>query len=578
MRANEISAFDVIGPIMIGPSSSHTAGALRIALIASRLLTAELQAVSFTLYGSFRHTYRGHGTDRALLAGAMGLGPDDPRIRDSHQLAAERGLQVSFLQGEDEQDMHPNTVDIRLQTVGGEVLDVRGVSTGGGRAVITRINGVDLEVTGRYNTLVLRHVDRPGVIAAIASRLSDAHINIAFMKLYREERGRIAWTIVETDEAILPAIPEELEQLKWVEQALLVPAVSVEAMPLRAPLPSISCRELYEACQNAGMDMGRAFPFLSNASGEELSRAMGRRFGVEELSPQNAKDLAACSQATGLGLFPLMLGRECLLFGGDPQDHLIRMRRVWQVMKQSIDLGLAEHQPTMGGLIGGEAAKLLAFEQLQKGQTDILGRLAAYAMAVLESNASMGLIVAAPTAGASGVLPASFLVAQEEQQYSDEAIIEALFVASAIGLIIMANGSVSGAEGGCQAETGSASAMAASALVSLGGASLEAVYAAASTALQHVLGTVCDPIHGLVEAPCQRRNAIAALNALLSARLALAGLSGIVDLDAMILTARDVGASLPSALRETGQGGTAAAYQGQRQTACASCAACAACL
>ena len=156
--------FDIIGPNMIGPSSSHTAGALRIAYLAGRLIHGGAKKVEFTLYGSFAHTYRGHGTDRALLAGVMGFAPDDLRIRDSFQIAQERGLQYS----------------VRLR----------------------ELDGVEIDLSGEYDTIVVKQYDKPGVVAFITKTLSESGVNIAFMRLYRENRGKIAYTIVEADQPI----------------------------------------------------------------------------------------------------------------------------------------------------------------------------------------------------------------------------------------------------------------------------------------------------------------------------------------------------------------------------------------
>ncbi len=194
-----ISVFDVLGPNMIGPSSSHTAGAAVIAFLAHKMIAPPLKKVDFTLYGSFAKTYRGHGTDRALLGGIMGFHTDDGRIRDSFQIAKERGLIYSFTPGPLDSDVHPNTVDIRMENGSGSVMSVRGESLGGGKVRLTRINGVPVDFTGSYSTVIVVQQDKPGVVAHIAKVLSDRQINIAFMRLFREEKGSTAYTIVESD-------------------------------------------------------------------------------------------------------------------------------------------------------------------------------------------------------------------------------------------------------------------------------------------------------------------------------------------------------------------------------------------
>lgn len=194
-----VSVFDVLGPNMIGPSSSHTAGAAVIAFLAHKMITPPLKKVDFTLYGSFAKTYHGHGTDRALLGGMMGFNTDDIRIRNSFQIAAERGLAYSFTPCESETDIHPNTVDIRMENARGQVMTVRGESLGGGKVRISRINGVSVDFTGDYSTVIVVQQDKPGVVAHITKVLSDRNVNIAFMRMFRESKGNTAYTIVESD-------------------------------------------------------------------------------------------------------------------------------------------------------------------------------------------------------------------------------------------------------------------------------------------------------------------------------------------------------------------------------------------
>jgi len=204
-----ISVFDVLGPNMIGPSSSHTAGAAVIAYLAQKMIAPPIRKVDFTLYGSFANTYRGHGTDRALVGGIMGFSTDDVRIRDSFRIAQERGIQFSFIPNETETDIHPNTVDVRMENAAGSVVTIRGESLGGGKVRISRINGVDVDFSGDYSTVIVTQWDKPGVVAHITKILSDRNVNIAFMRLFRESKGNTAYTIVESD----GRLPEDIEPL-----------------------------------------------------------------------------------------------------------------------------------------------------------------------------------------------------------------------------------------------------------------------------------------------------------------------------------------------------------------------------
>lgn len=274
---------------------------------------------------------------------------------------------------------------------------------------------------------------------------------------------------------------------------------------------------------------------------------------------KNAKELLALCQEKNLPISEVMRQREILL--GETSAKIVdqRMDRVLEIMKDAAFSPIKNPVKSMGGLIGGESRKLYEFQFQGKSLCgNVLSRSITYAMATLETNASMGLIVASPTAGSAGIVPGLMLALQEVYEFSDEKILQALFNAGAIGYLAMRNATVAGAVGGCQAEVGIASAMAASAAVELlGGTPLQCTYAA-STVLMNMLGLVCDPVGGLVEYPCQNRNAAGVSNALIAAEMSLAGITQFIPLDEMIDTMYTVGKKLPAELRETALGGCAA--------------------
>lgn len=274
---------------------------------------------------------------------------------------------------------------------------------------------------------------------------------------------------------------------------------------------------------------------------------------------KNAKELLALCQEKKLPISEVMRQREILL--GETTAEIVdqRMDRVLEIMKDAAFSPIKDPVISMGGLIGGEARKLCEFHDLGKSLCgNVLGKGITYAMATLETNASMGLIVASPTAGSAGIVPGMMLALQEVYGFSDKKIRQALFNAGAIGYLAMRNATVAGAVGGCQAEVGIASAMAASAAVELlGGTPLQCTYAA-STVLMNMLGLVCDPVGGLVEYPCQNRNAASVSNALIAAEMSLAGIPQFIPLDEMIDAMYTVGKKLPAELRETALGGCAA--------------------
>lgn len=217
-----ISVFEVIGPNMVGPSSSHTAGAASIARLAWKMTQNKIKSVKFTLYGSFAQTYRGHGTDRALLGGMMGFKTDDVRIRDSFELAEKEGMEFSFEANTVETDVHPNTVDMEIEDVTGKKLNVRGESIGGGKVKLTRINGVKVLFTGEYHSLIVIHKDHPGVIAKVTTILSECHVNIAYLRVYRETKGGIAYMIIESDEEITIETVKKIEKNPFVKDTMLI--------------------------------------------------------------------------------------------------------------------------------------------------------------------------------------------------------------------------------------------------------------------------------------------------------------------------------------------------------------------
>lgn len=215
------SLFDVIGPVMIGPSSSHTAGAARIAYVASQLFGAPVRRVQFFLHGSFAETGKGHGTDRALVAGILGFPPGDERLPRAFEMAHLRNLEYEFYNA-DLGDVHPNTVSIHLYGDNNEYTEVIGSSIGGGDIVISQLNGMQVEITGQYPTLVVLHNDRPGIVATVLSILARQNINLAYMKLFRQKKGNNSVLVAETDQNISPEIISQVNEVKGVDQVRLV--------------------------------------------------------------------------------------------------------------------------------------------------------------------------------------------------------------------------------------------------------------------------------------------------------------------------------------------------------------------
>ena len=216
--------FDIVGPVMIGPSSSHTAGAARLGLMARKILGEPVVKAEILLHGSFAQTYRGHGTDKALLSGIMGFAPDDKRIRDAIDIANQAHLEFSFNTVE-LNDAHPNTAVLILTSSDGKTIRVEGASIGGGNIKISRIGEFSVSLTGQYPALVVVHRDRPGVINKITEILARYAINVAYMRVSRKNRGQEAMMIIETDEDLPEEVIEACQSTTEVKGAFAIPAI-----------------------------------------------------------------------------------------------------------------------------------------------------------------------------------------------------------------------------------------------------------------------------------------------------------------------------------------------------------------
>lgn len=277
------------------------------------------------------------------------------------------------------------------------------------------------------------------------------------------------------------------------------------------------------------------------------------------------KELLECVHKNKMKIWEVVIASEIESFNQTYEQLWAKMENNYKVMKKSAYLSIAKPENYMGNIIGGDAIKSNNFSKTDNticGST--INRAMSYALSCSEVNASMGKICAAPTAGSCGIIPAALITICEEKGFDENKAIEGLFTAAGVGEIIARHATLSGAEGGCQAECGSAAAMAAAALVEMMGGTAEQSLAAASIAFKNILGLVCDPIAGLVESPCAKRNASGVVNAMISADMALAGVSSVIPFDEMVGAMYAVGKSLPMTLRETALGGIAVTETAKR--------------
>lgn len=224
----EYSVFDILGPIMIGPSSSHTAGAARLAKIAEIIAGDNISKVQFLLHGSFAKTYKGHGTDKALVAGILGMSPWDENLRNSMEIAEKRGICVEFIE-KDLGDVHPNTVKFIITKKNGEVSQIMGSSIGGGNVVINEVDKDKIEFTGVYPTILINHLDMLGMVARVSEVLYEHEINIAFMKVYRKSiKGSRAVMVFEVDDFIIKDVVDEIENIPNIYKVRAINPVNEE--------------------------------------------------------------------------------------------------------------------------------------------------------------------------------------------------------------------------------------------------------------------------------------------------------------------------------------------------------------
>lgn len=284
-----------------------------------------------------------------------------------------------------------------------------------------------------------------------------------------------------------------------------------------------------------------------------------------KLQYKSVEELVSAAQACNKKISEIILEEQAESLEKTQQEIYEKMYASFQVMKQSVIDGMDENLRSSSGLSGGAAAKMRrATEEGKNHFGTLFGSAMSMALAVSEYNSCMGQIVAAPTAGSCGIIPAALISVMTEKKIPERDVVMSLFTASGVGMVIAKNASISGAEGGCQAECGSASAMAACALTEILGGTPEMVCTSCAIALKNILGLVCDPVAGLVEVPCIKRNAMGVANAFTACELACAGITSAIPTEEVILAMKRIGDQMPTSLKETAEGGLAATPTGCR--------------
>ncbi len=503
LRGSYPSIFnDVIGPVMRGPSSSHCAAALRIGRIARDLMGGMIKEVlvEYDTNGSLATTHLSQGSDMGLMGGLLGWDTTDDRLAQSDQALREAGIKIT-LEIHDIGAEHPNTYKLTLKNLD-EQHTLTAISTGGGMIEIREIDGAAVSIAGDYYETLI-YFDRSS-------------------KIHLEELKKL----IEFDDILSLNVTEgqiiEIKARKFLDEeavSWLYSRQRIKYLKLLSPvLPVLSRRQM-------------SVPFIT--SDEMLRYNAGKDMCLWEL---------ACLYESARGNISQEQVQE-------------RMREIILIMQRSILAGIegTTYQDRILGCQSGSFQAQLNHHRLLDG--GILNQIILYVTAMMEIKSSMGVIVAAPTAGSCSGLPGACIGAASAMGLSVDDMAKAMLAAGMVGIFIAAHATFAAEVGGCQAECGSASGMAAAALVSLANGSVQQALDAASMALQNIMGMVCDPVANRVEVPCLGKNVLAASNALACANMALANYDAVIPLDEVIETMDRVGKSLPAELRCTALGG-----------------------
>jgi len=493
---------DVIGPVMRGPSSSHCAAALRIGRLALDLMDGAIGEVlvEFDRQGSLPTTHDTQGSDMGLFGGLMGWDAADQRLPGSMAALQESGVRIR-IETVDAGDPHPNTYRLTL-TSKREQHTLRAISTGGGMMEVLALDDFAVSMFGDYfETLLWARGDGAALRAALAARVEADAVLL-------HECGGQHLVEVKAQQFVPDDVLADLERAGLVRAVKRLAPVLPVMSRRTTRVPFTTCGEMLAS------DAGRNTPLWQHAVAYESARG-----GLSE------------------------------------QEVVEKMVGIVRILRRSIAQGIAgtSYEDRVLGHQSGEYERLMREGRLL--EAGALNRIILYVTALMEVKSSMGVIVAMPTAGACAALPGAVIAIAEQRNLSEEDMARAILASGLIGVFIATAWTFAAEVGGCQAEGGSAAAMAAGALVTMAGGTLDQSVAAASMAMQSMLGLICDPIANRVEAPCLGKNVMAAANALACANMALAGFDQVIPLDEVIETAKQVATQMPRELRCTALGG-----------------------
>ena len=494
---------EVLGPVMRGPSSSHTAASWRMGLYARAPLGEPVAEgrISFDSSGSYGEVYAQQGSDKAFLTGLLNWDIGDHRFFDVFDHAKEASMCVTFEVISLEGAEHPNDVDLWFKGISGREILLRGRSIGGGAVEFLSFNGFPCSSFGKKYDLFLEVSSQEGE---------------SLKKMLEQRFPQVLWSFLsQKEKALLGASFTENPLETWGASAFEdLPGTRYLSAPLFFPL--------------------RGEPPFSSA-----------------------EEMLALAVQEGLSLGEVGLRYESQVLGISEEEALAEMVERYRVMRRAAELGLSE-DPGQMRLLAPSAGKVYAQDaagSLPLG--GILTRAAARALGALHVNSAMGVVCAAPTGGAAGVIPGVSVTLEQEWHLSEEQVAKALFAGGAVGLIVSIRATFAAEVAGCQAEIGVAGAMGSAMVAEAAGRSPQEACNAAAIALQNTMGSICDPVKGCVEIPCHTRNALAASSAFLNADLVAGGYENPVPLDETIDACYASGKMLPPELRCTAKGGLA---------------------
>lgn len=492
--------FDIMGPIMIGPSSSHTAGAVRIGLMAGQLCDYKPLEIKILFYGSLASTYSFHKTDVAVVAGILGMGVDDKRIKNSIKIAKENDIKLEFGIA-DIKDAHPSTIIIVLKDQDDKEHIVRSATIGGGNILIETINNYPVNLDGKKNTVFgSTTISNRNEFKVMLNDILEGNSKMeAFSKI---NNGCFGF------KANLERAFNKNEKIKLQSGEMIGECYFLEAIMNT----SNSDREFYNS--------------------------------IEEL--------VNVSKINNTPIFSTVISYECEKSNRTYDEVFNEMKENYSVMKESIEKGINTESEMLANIFKGNAKKMNEYINSGGSIGGIeLSKVIRSALAVMEVNGAMGKILACPTAGSAGTVPAAVITIADGNNIPMEKVVESLFTGAGLGMIIAKNATISGAVGGCQAECGVASGMAAAIITEMFGGDYSQITSALSIAIGNVLGLVCDPVAGTVEIPCIQRNVMAAANAIVSAEMALAGIDSVIPADEIVQALKEVGDLMHDSLKDT---------------------------